>query len=106
MVKHKTPGLRGSLRAIVHPEWQTVEAVKGISRYPMGLFQGAIRLILYTLIPAGFVGAVPVEVVETHSLSLLGGMAAAAAISVLVLNVVFYVGLRRYESGSALNVNL
>lgn len=76
------------------------------SLYPMGLFQGAVRLILYTLIPAGFVGAIPVEVVETHSLPLLGGMAAAAGISLLVLTVVFYAGLRRYESGSALNVNI
>jgi ABC-2 type transport system permease protein len=76
------------------------------SLYPMGLFQGAIRLILYTLIPAGFVGAVPVEIVETHSLTLLGGMAAAAGVSFLALNVVFYAGLRRYESGSAINVNI
>jgi ABC-2 type transport system permease protein len=76
------------------------------SLYPMGLFQGFIRLILFTLIPAGFVGAVPVKIVETHSLTLLGGLAVAAAISVLVLNVVFWLGLRRYESGSAINVNM
>src|SRR5512137_3059423 len=29
--KRKQPGLRGSLRAVVRPELQTVEAVKGIS---------------------------------------------------------------------------
>ena len=29
--KRKQPGLRGSLRAIVKPELQTVEAVKGIT---------------------------------------------------------------------------
>lgn len=76
------------------------------SLYPMGLFQGAIRLILYTLIPAGFVGAIPVEVIETHNVLLLGGMSVAALISVLVLAIVFYAGKRRYESGSALNVNI
>ncbi|MBN1200291.1 MAG: ABC-2 family transporter protein [Anaerolineae bacterium] len=76
------------------------------SLYPMGLFQGVIRLILFTLVPAAFVGAVPVEVVETHSLTLLGGIAGAAAVSVVVLVLVFRLGLRRYESGSALNVNI
>lgn len=76
------------------------------SLYPFGLFQGTLRLLLYTLIPAGFVGAVPVEVVETHSLMLFAGLAGAAAVSVLVLGLVFRLGLRRYESGSAINVNI
>jgi ABC-2 type transport system permease protein len=76
------------------------------SLYPMGLFQGVIRLFLYTLIPAAFVGAVPVRVVETHRLDLLGGLVVAAAISGVIATFVFYAGLRRYESGSALNVNI
>jgi ABC-2 type transport system permease protein len=76
------------------------------SLYPFGLFQGVIRLILFTLVPAAFVGAVPVQIVETHSLVLLGGMAAVALISVQVLSLVFRIGLRRYESGSALNINI
>jgi ABC-2 type transport system permease protein len=76
------------------------------SLYPFGLFQGAIRLLLYTLIPAAFIGAVPVEVVQTHSLPLLAGLAGAAALCCLVLAVVFKIGLRRYESGSAINVNI
>jgi len=29
--KQKAPGLKGSLRALFHAEWQTVEAVKGVS---------------------------------------------------------------------------
>jgi ABC-2 type transport system permease protein len=74
--------------------------------YPFGLFQGAIRLILYTLIPAAFVGAVPVEIVQTHSLPLLAGWAGAARVCVLVLSLVFRLGLRRYEFGSAINVNI
>ncbi len=76
------------------------------SLYPMGLFQGTMRLVLYTLIPAGFVGAVPVEIVETHNPALVGALAGAALVSVLVLVLVFRLGLRRYESGSAINVNI
>ena len=74
--------------------------------YPFGLFQGLARLVLYTLIPAAFIGAVPVEIIETHDGVLLGGLALAAAASVLILSVVFGIGLRRYESGSAINVNI
>jgi len=76
------------------------------SLYPFGLFQGAIRLFLYTIVPAAFVGAVPVEIVETHSLELLGLLMVAAVSSVLIMTLVFQWGLRRYESGSAINVNI
>ncbi len=76
------------------------------SLYPFGLFQGAIRLFLFTLVPAAFIGAVPVDVVQTHSLPLLAGLAGAAAVCCLVLATVFKIGLRRYESGSAININI
>jgi hypothetical protein len=39
-------------------------------------------------------------------LPVLGGLAAGGRVWVLVTTVVFYAGLRRYESGSALNVNI
>lgn len=75
------------------------------SLYPAGLFQGMIRLMLFTLIPSAFIGAVPVDIVETHSLPLFGALIGAALASVTVLVIVFHLGLRRYESGSAINVN-
>jgi ABC-2 type transport system permease protein len=81
-------------------------ALVTFSLYPNGLFQGAIRLILFTLIPSAFIGAVPVEIVETHSFTLLGILASVALVGIVILNVVFRVGLRRYESGSAINVNI
>lgn len=81
-------------------------AIISFSLYPSGIFQGVARLLLYTVIPAGFIGAVPVEVVETHNPLLLGGLVLAAGVSVTLAMVVFYTGLRRYESGSAININI
>lgn len=76
------------------------------SLYPLGLFQGLVRLVLYTLLPAAFVGGIPVEIIEDHSLTLLAGLAGFAALSVALLVTVFRAGLRRYESGSAININV
>jgi ABC-2 type transport system permease protein len=89
-------------------EWSfhVSNALLTFSLYPLGLFQGLIRAILFTLIPAAFVGAVPVEVVETRNGWLLGGLAIAASVSVFVMVAFFQWGLRRYESGSAINVNI
>ena len=76
------------------------------SLYPNSLFSGVSRVLLYTLIPAGFVGAVPVQMVQTHSGQLLLVMVGAAAVIWGLATAVFYTGLRRYESGSAINVNV
>ena len=74
--------------------------------YPNALFTGMARVILYTVIPAGFVGAVPVQMIQTHSSELLLVLLGAAVVLWVIAVAVFYTGLRRYESGSAINVNV
>ncbi|MBK9143297.1 MAG: ABC-2 family transporter protein [Candidatus Melainabacteria bacterium] len=75
-------------------------ALIAFSTYPLDLFDGKVRLLLFTVIPAAFVSGYPVEALRKMSLvdawySLLGAL--------LVLGlaiVVFHHGLRRYESGN------
>jgi ABC-2 type transport system permease protein len=85
---------------------QATGAVVTFALYPHTLFSGGARLLLFTLLPAGFIGAVPVEVVKGRDLTLLAVLLLAAGVSWGVATAVFYLGLRRYESGSALNVNV
>ncbi len=74
--------------------------------YPHTLFSGMTRFMLYTIIPAAFIGAVPVEIVKGHDGVLLLFMWVAATVIWAVAIAVFYIGLRRYESGSAINANV
>lgn len=70
------------------------------STYPPNLFDGPVRLVLYTLIPAAFVGYLPVEALRNLSLS-HALLCFVGSITVLAVSVaVFYIGLRRYESGN------
>lgn len=85
---------------------QATNALITFALYPNTLFSGATRLLLYTLIPAAFVGAVPVNAVTERSVALLLWLAAGAAFFCALGALVFYRGLRRYESGSAINVNV
>ncbi|HKB12879.1 MAG TPA: ABC-2 family transporter protein [Vicinamibacterales bacterium] len=68
--------------------------------YPEPLFGGALRLVLFTLLPAGFVGYLPVWLVREptlrHAALLMTGSVAYLAAAVLI----FDRGLRRYASGS------
>jgi ABC-2 type transport system permease protein len=81
---------------------QLCNALITFSTYPTVIFQGPIKVLLFLLIPAGFVAYVPVELMRRFAwLPFLGLLAFTASI-VLLARAVFQAGLRRYESGNLL----
>ena len=81
-----------------------VNAIISFSSYPITLFDGTAKFLLLTLIPAAFVGAIPAEFVRSPSWQTLLLLVSAAGIGLFMANLVFYRGLRRYESGSAIQI--
>jgi ABC-2 type transport system permease protein len=85
---------------------QLVEFVLVFSLYPSPLFTGALRVVLFTLLPAGFVGFLPAEWLRSPSagalLAAVGGALAYAALATWV----FHRGLRRYESGNRIALDV
>jgi len=81
---------------------QLLNALLLFSTYPSALFSGAVKVLLYTVVPAGFVVYLPVQLLREWSWPLAGALCAVAAGSVLLATAVFYAGLRRYESGNLL----
>jgi ABC-2 type transport system permease protein len=77
-------------------------AMLTFSTYPATLFQGGVKLLLYTAIPAFFVNLYPVEALRSLSLADAGLAVLGAIGTVAVGTAVFYHGLRRYESGNLL----
>jgi ABC-2 type transport system permease protein len=72
------------------------------STYPGVLFTGAVKVLLYTVIPAGFVAYIPVELLRRWDWSLALLLAGGGTAAALVAGAVFRTGLRRYESGNLL----
>jgi ABC-2 type transport system permease protein len=87
----------GRVETLARQLW---ELLITFSLYPEPLFGGMLRLVLFTLLPAGFVGYVPVRLVEGPSLALVLLLTAAAAAYLAIAAFVFDRGLRRYASGS------
>ncbi len=85
---------------------QIANAMLTFALYPNTLFSGVARFLLYTAIPAFFVGAVPVDIVKNHDLMLFMALCGVAILTWSIAVILFYGGLRRYESGSAINVNV
>jgi ABC-2 type transport system permease protein len=81
---------------------QALMALLTFATYPVNLFDGTAKLLLFTVMPAALMGAVPASFVRAFGWGDLGLMAAGAAGFVSLAAVVFHAGLRRYESGSAI----
>jgi ABC-2 type transport system permease protein len=90
----------GKVETVARQLW---ELLITFSLYPEPLFGGALRLALFTLLPAGFVGYLPARVVQAASLRDAVLLAAAAIAYLAVAVVVFDRGLRRYTSASRFN---
>lgn len=79
---------------------QLVNSVMHFSSYPPTIFERGLKMVLFTLIPAGFVTWLPVELVREFRwdlfLQLLGGAVLFLGLAVWL----FRAGLRRYESGN------
>ena len=67
---------------------------------PGGDFQGWVRVMLFTVIPAGFITHVPVELLRSFDPRLLAALVGVALGLSFAAVLVFRVGLRRYESGN------
>jgi ABC-2 type transport system permease protein len=70
------------------------------SLYPIDIFPGLVRVLLYTLIPSAFISSVPAELLSDFRWGLLALLVAFVAGITLAARLIFHLGLRRYESGN------
>ena len=80
--------------------YQAQQATINFSLYPGAIFQGWIRVLMFTAIPAGFITHVPVELLRAFDIRWFLALAAVAALMVALAIGAFQVGVRRYESGN------
>ncbi len=76
------------------------------STYPTTIFGGLTRLLLFTLIPAGFVSSLPVRVIRQLDPIFLLYATGAGAVLMVIAYAVFSWGLSRYESGNLIVIRM
>jgi ABC-2 type transport system permease protein len=74
--------------------------------YPITLFDNYAKFILFTIIPAALMGAVPAEFITDFSWQVLAELLFGAAAFLSISVTVFRLGLKRYESGSGIQVEV
>jgi len=83
-----------------------INAMVTFAIYPITLFNNAAKLILFIIVPAAFMGAVPASFIRSFTWSSIGLLLLAtigfSSLAVLIFNR----GLKRYESGSAFQIEV
>ena len=75
-------------------------AVLLLSAYPVDVFAGTAKLVLYTVVPAAFVATIPARLVTDVDAGHVLGLIAASSTMALAGWLAFRAGLRRYTSGN------
>jgi ABC-2 type transport system permease protein len=81
---------------------QLMGALISFATYPTAIFHGAVKLLLFTVLPAGFISYFPVELLRSFRWPLFLGLLAFTLGIATLAWLVFHRGLRRYESGNQL----
>jgi len=80
---------------------QTVtEFFISFSIYPEGIFNNAVKYVLYTVIPVAFIVYIPAKVINQFSIIMLLEVLGVALLWMVIAYTVFYRGLKKYESGN------
>jgi ABC-2 type transport system permease protein len=76
------------------------QAVLILASYPVDLFAGATKVLLFTAVPAAFITGLPTSLVHDFQPDVALALAGAAAVFVGLGVALFQLGMRRYASGA------
>ncbi|MEQ8186440.1 MAG: ABC-2 family transporter protein [Candidatus Eremiobacterota bacterium] len=83
-----------------------IETILCFSMYPLKIFDGIAKILLFTVIPAAFISTIPVSIVKDFTWEKFFILAGVAIVSVVISRMVFFYGLKRYTSGNLISARL
>lgn len=83
-----------------------LEFMLNFSLYPDSIYGRGIRIVMYTLLPAGFMVFLPIKVLSVFSWGGFLGLLAVDSVYVVLAYLFFRRGLSRYESGNLISARL
>lgn len=86
--------------------WSLINAFAHLTDSPQSVYKGGLKFISIFILPAFFVGMVPVTLIKSFTLGQFGLLILAVLAILFIAIKFFYFGLKRYESGNLININL
>lgn len=103
IIAHSLPFWMGSVEGLSK---KYCDALFLFALYPTNIYSGVLQLVMFTLIPAGIIGYLPVELIRHFSWPQLFILVASALGFFALAFIVFYAGLKKYESGNQFGMRL
>ncbi len=72
-----------------------------VAMYPPSIYSGWTKILIFTLLPAGFIAVAPVALVRTPNVQAFAVAAGAAVVFPILASLVFGAGLTRYRRGES-----
>ncbi|WP_079909856.1 ABC transporter permease [Paenibacillus sp. 32352] len=85
---------------------QVFNGMLAFSTYPTGIFKGAGKLILFTIVPAGFISYMPIGLLRSVEPLFLFQALGVALLLAVGGTAFFYYGLKRYSSGNMMGLRM
>jgi ABC-2 type transport system permease protein len=86
--------------------YKLLSVILHFAKKPANIFSFAIRFVLYTVIPAAYVGTVQADQVFHPDARWLAGLGLLAVVLPFVAFGIFRRAMRRYESGNLIGVRM
>lgn len=103
VIAHSLPFWMGSVEGLAK---KYCDALFLFALYPTNIYSGVLQVIMFTLIPAGVISYLPVQLVREFSWLQLFMLVGSSMLFLVLAVVVFYSGLKRYESGNRFGTRL
>ncbi|MBA2369974.1 MAG: ABC-2 family transporter protein [Candidatus Protochlamydia sp.] len=103
IIAHSLPFWLGSVEGLSK---KYCDALFLFALYPTNIYSGFMQLVMFTLIPAGIIGYLPVELIRHFSWLQLFTLIVSALSFFSLAFIVFYRGLKKYESGNKFGARL
>jgi len=84
----------------------TTSMMTNFATYPEGIFGGAVKVLLFTMIPVGFTVYFPVRVITEFNIFQLVIVLAVTMITIALAFIIFYKGLKRYSSSNLMSARI
>lgn len=74
--------------------------------YPEGIFNKAIKIFLYTIVPVGIANYMPLQIIINFNVINLLIVIGCTVLIVALAFIIFYRGLRRYSSSNLMSARI
>lgn len=84
---------------------QIFEFILTFSNYPEKIYEGVVKLVLYSLIPSAFIGFIPINIIRNFNAFDFVSLLLFDIIYFFITYVIFISGLKIYNSGNKINLD-